>query len=837
MPPKKLPTKKADPDAFVPAKTSLDAFPAVSSRALKGLAAKVKKGKDNYKKSDAIYALVSYAERARFLFTLMRESVVPLWDEPMLWGELADCRAHDPSCGSPADVALLLSKITRYSDSNVRGWSISLALPSWPVTLDRLAFRAYLDDPGAFAAWETWAEPIKKGFATVLVRAGKLDKSHVPSLAAELAALHLDGYGLWERQLVVDDGKTVEMELFTNGVPNASFDRFIEMLTTKEAFFAALDEQTSTEAYLSKPTTSLLYKQIHVLRRAPVQNLARLMGNSGLDANTWSRMATVLEERADEPAALFDVARGLEGREYLQELPVVRGVLRLAKRGEPIPPDVDALFSFRGIRVPSNFPDEGSGLDDLVLALKALGRDRARAVIERVVKGQWTFANAFPVLYAFHEEQDLVDLAFGRLTTDDGGTGPVLFGIERLGPRALPMLERRHDELAAIHPVRGEWIRRGIQLVLAREATARRKWDARYDRFLDVYGFEKDLAGKELFNVDYLYSDQVAGIVRCAVAGLSPERRTAWLQANLDFEKPTFARVIPALPRDDLGLIERALVAIAPHAERLRMYNDWVAQLGYDLKDALLPIARAALEASPSPILRKSFDAALGKDKVDAALAGSAAAAVQEESALEKIARLSKRVGGATTAITILERANEPPVGVSRVGGPGYDLADRQPVHDDEPMTHIFTLAVDDVPALRGAFPDAVAVALYVAGPDMNEAFAPYNDETCVIGVLGGDIARGEAAPTSKDLEANAVEAITVDVAAAAFDGGGVADKELHKAIYALHARAGGSPIWLQSEEEGGRFLLQLDERFAPINLGDCGVMYVFDDTAYWQCH
>lgn len=35
----------------------------------------------------------------------------------------------------------------------------------------------------------------------------------------------------------------------------------------------------------------------------------------------------------------------------------------------------------------------------------------------------------------------------------------------------------------------------------------------------------------------------------------------------------------------------------------------------------------------------------------------------------------------------------------------------------------------------------------------------------------------------------------------------------------------------------GGGFLLQLDEAFCPINLGDQGVMYVFGDTAFWQCY
>ena len=53
-----------------------------------------------------------------------------------------------------------------------------------------------------------------------------------------------------------------------------------------------------------------------------------------------------------------------------------------------------------------------------------------------------------------------------------------------------------------------------------------------------------------------------------------------------------------------------------------------------------------------------------------------------------------------------------------------------------------------------------------------------------------------------------------------------------------MPGRALGFPIWLQGDEDsGGEFLFQFDEALAYTNLGDSGVMYVFDDTAFWQCH
>lgn len=46
-----------------------------------------------------------------------------------------------------------------------------------------------------------------------------------------------------------------------------------------------------------------------------------------------------------------------------------------------------------------------------------------------------------------------------------------------------------------------------------------------------------------------------------------------------------------------------------------------------------------------------------------------------------------------------------------------------------------------------------------------------------------------------------------------------------------------GPPMWLQDEACFGEFLMQFDEQFVYMNLGDMGIMYVFADTAFWQCH
>lgn len=193
--------------------------------------------------------------------------------------------------------------------------------------------------------------------------------------------------------------------------------------------------------------------------------------------------------------------------------------------------------------------------------------------------------------------------------------------------------------------------------------------------------------------------------------------------------------------------------------------------------------------------------------------------------------------------ITILTSHDRAPSGVSRVGGPGVELGDRRPQDDEgRAMTHIWTLATADVPALAAAYPGAAAVALYVLDPEENEAWESDSGLTALVSLSADDLAGGDAEPTDQDLGLREVTAETIAVASAVFedhldDGEDSPRRILRNKIYNAPARAGGQPIWLQGEEGGGRFLLQFDEAFANLNLGDCGVMYVFAETQFWQCH
>jgi hypothetical protein len=208
----------------------------------------------------------------------------------------------------------------------------------------------------------------------------------------------------------------------------------------------------------------------------------------------------------------------------------------------------------------------------------------------------------------------------------------------------------------------------------------------------------------------------------------------------------------------------------------------------------------------------------------------------------EAIAALAFELSGELD-ITILTPSEDAPRGLSRAGGRGFALGDRHPIARGAPMTHLWTLATADVPALRRAYRDAAAVAMYLLAPATNEAFEIDNGQTALIALSELDVRGGPGLATREDLPEVGVIARTVGVPASAFardphhDSDDAIQNRLCAEIYSAGCRAGGHPIWLQDEEHDGEFLLQFDETFVNVNLGDVGVMYVFKDQQFWQCH
>ena len=158
-------------------------------------------------------------------------------------------------------------------------------------------------------------------------------------------------------------------------------------------------------------------------------------------------------------------------------------------------------------------------------------------------------------------------------------------------------------------------------------------------------------------------------------------------------------------------------------------------------------------------------------------------------------------------------------------------------------MQHVLTLDLAALPALRtGELANVRAVALFVSDFEDNQAFRPYTQESTVILLSEVDIQQGEPHDilNQHQGEAQSYQIQPVTIPVGLFNIFGKSEKpgalrELKDLLYTT-SYAGGKPLWMQGNEHDGHFLCQFDESFVEMNLGDAGIMYVFTDTAFWQC-
>lgn len=199
---------------------------------------------------------------------------------------------------------------------------------------------------------------------------------------------------------------------------------------------------------------------------------------------------------------------------------------------------------------------------------------------------------------------------------------------------------------------------------------------------------------------------------------------------------------------------------------------------------------------------------------------------------------------GPREVIYLLRHRKDGPASVNRIGGPAPGLTvERWPKYGDWYMEHIFTLDLHSLPDLAGKAASRRTVSLFIHDPGDNEAYGPFSDDVAVVfsddaQVQAGELALPAGKPKRSSFEDRGwFDVVPVSVPLAVWDDG-TEHEELRQLVYAQAARVGGQPLWLQgAEHDDGSFLMQFDEQFVDVNLGDAGVMYLFEDTAFWQCH
>jgi|SRR5690554_57989 len=162
-----------------------------------------------------------------------------------------------------------------------------------------------------------------------------------------------------------------------------------------------------------------------------------------------------------------------------------------------------------------------------------------------------------------------------------------------------------------------------------------------------------------------------------------------------------------------------------------------------------------------------------------------------------------------------INRTGGRPIGI---GSDNWPHAWNPETEEDQPMVHLLTIATEDIDAdVRDS---VVALALFMSSPEMPFYFDDPTADFVVIQLTQEDIDRGEL--DVPELAAPALEATGLEVLDSSTSG---------------MTFAGGEPVCIQEEGSPDGFVLQFDDRFLNVNLGDSGRLYMYTSWAYWDCY
>lgn len=829
-------------------------FPDLTDEEVEALVEAIRAASDEYEKMDAMEPYVSWGERRQLLWELTRTGALPTWEEPALWSELANGLAW----ASSDDVVAFLRNIESYDSGCHESFRL---VDFWPAALDELAVRAYANDPEPFDEhWEEFPERVRKGFELVLRRFGELEVDELSTDVVDALARQHVAEGLPMRALMVRDGEPEEVELHDHAGPKPGLYEFIDQFGDRERWGERVLEYT-----VASDRGAPFRRSHDAWRVCGLEQLGELFASGDIPPEARPELYRILlEERDDDPEELVDLAENLSGEGYSgieAEMCVVAAILKWRRRGEPVPENVEELLSFRSIGRPTRLQDY-HGLRRLVEAVEHLPEERAVARMHELFDQRFSRLDPFSVLQAVSHDEELMERAFEVAEevsksegADFGSMHPVSYGLALAGTPIIEDVEEAFDQ--ADHPLLRDAYRRAIVHMLAERVKRGQGIPEKWNRFISFVDWESPETD------DYNFGHFILDDLTAIVANLPEERVEDLLEPQLRSESEQWPRALEALrhhPTD--RLLQMAFERL--HTEGVPSTGggfDWLERFLQSMPEGGHGELGSTLAESSAPDLHNTVRRVFGEESYEDFLeehGGRSSADATPAETLERLAETARERDAELewTTIYLLEPGEASPAADdrNRIRGAPIGVGEEEWPHREReetlPMEHVVTLDVSEIPELRDELADETeAVALFVCRPDFNEAWNPHNDDTEVVSLEASDLERGEyegELPAGDRETGTTFEVVPVEVPAEVFldpyerDPGErdpVVEK-IRQEVYQAPGRAGGEPIWVQEEQyPDGEFLFQFDEQFADINLGDMGVMYVYRETAFWQCH
>ncbi|MBZ5710402.1 hypothetical protein [Nannocystis pusilla] len=489
----------------------------------------------------------------------------------------------------------------------------------------------------------------------------------------------------------------------------------------------------------------------------------------------------------------------------------VVGIERAHAAGQAIPPELDARFDLDRV-----YDSEAETIARLRGVLTILGPARTHAILRAQLAKEFWFGKVSAFLDV-HFERGLVEEAFARLAAGKYATDAGLLGY--CSPALVPYAVEAQAQAQA--PDMKAMFGEAILYMLSRASAEGQTWDVALDEHI------------QLDQIRFSHGGSKVDPVLAMLAKLPLERWVKVVTSNRErcaAEPWRLARVLRTdAPPELLDMVFQAVMA-RRQAIGSGSLSGELRKFG---REIVAPILRAFGDAPAENTLMKELERALAPEVFAAVKAGLGKAVETPE---QELRRLAAEVPGPKVRIYRLRRGEGEPGAetVARIGGTPRGVV-APPVDREEPMEHVITLDLAQLPELAARYPGARSVSLYLPDPQTGERHSRGE----LVWTAEADL--DEAPGSTKGAATLRVEAF--DVPEVIFDEGGAdlegAAKRVRGFVYSSHGYVGGGPLWLQDGAPGvdPDFLFQFDEGLCYINLGDAGVMYVFDGYIDWQCH
>ncbi|MCI5054715.1 MAG: hypothetical protein MRY83_01335 [Flavobacteriales bacterium] len=835
--------------------------PVFTDKKWKSLASKINKKKDHYAKMDVLDDVVEYNSKERAIWHMFVHNFLDFDRHYDLWSEIEGDLATIKS----SDLVELL-KTTKLSDKILESTHNFLAF--WPFSLDQICMHLYAQDPEPFdEAIEEFDTNVKEGVKSIQIRFGKLDKSKMgKNMSYELAYQHIHDYGLgtsvggangyfnnvwWQK-----NGKVFELSICENNIsrrPNQDFDLFINTFTDLEHF-----KETLLEVALKNEHNLPVPQSMYALQKADKDQFVTLF--KAMSTSTYEDFYWVLTElRNDSIEDLEYVAKEIKDDWRIgqkAECTIITAMLKRKSENLNIPEWYDEYITFESFY--SGKSQKGNyfaGIDKVEEALEYLPKERLWKIFQAHIQKDYGKDKCLAILGLLDRNQwdQVLDAALLDLKKDHTLYNRVNYyaGLSRLKESGLEWIFTRIQNSKEKHVT--ETLEIALIYSLSSLAGENIRWDEKYNTCFQIHNWPPKYGDD--------YDHYVQPFFSKAFNALSEKTQTEVLMPQIDGSKKTFIRVFSLFDENTPDkLIEKAIIEVSKNKIKAPGTN-WISNsLSYDgkLKMKAKQIVEKALENNVQGEALTWFKNAVGDEefqKIKEKLEKTGKQVAKEKTKFELLKEacedyFNQNKKAARTKVYWLERGKSNQKSLNRIGGMPIGLDEQAtPKMDDDFMQHLLTIDLKDVPEIAKSYDkDVRAVSLYLAEPSYNEAYQPYNKWSKIVPIKEADIeSKKFSAPEFKaHAEESGLEIFEIEVPSVIFfssddyDIGAELEDELQEIrdrLYRAPGYVSGNAMWLQAPEHGGNFLMQFDEQLVDVNLGDTGIMYVFSDTAFWQCH